>query len=387
MSKLYSQVIDFLEENNRCFLRLKQTGSPAKPVAVSIAVTGRCNSGCIMCSIWKLSKTNHDLLDREMQIQDILKLLHDPFLSDLVEIDITGGEPHLRDDLVEIVFAVAELKKSVLPKLKTIIVPSNGLLTKKILQRTQMILKYLKNTGIDFVSVTSLDGLGPVHDTIRGIRGSYEKTSKTIAGLVDLKKEYPGYFWPGIKTTVSRTNIHQLESIFDFAAGNQLFSIISAVIITQSRFRNLEFKKHLELGPNELDKIKAFYASVELEHDFYASKIRDSMINGQRQWTCTAGYNYAFIDFDKKVYPCPIQDVCLGDLNHDTFGDIMTGEKACLIRQQVGSYPLCRQCTEPGTIRYSQILQGSELLNFLKVSDMKRFQEAVVGHGLHKFLS
>ena len=372
--------------NAEKYRTLKKTGAPMKPVGISIAVTGRCNSHCIMCSIWKLGHDDPNLIKKEMTRQEILDCLRDPYLSDLVEIDLTGGEPHLRDDLAEIVFDIIELKASALTKLRTIIIPSNGFLTDVILARTKRILARLEGTGIDFVPVASLDGMGPSHDTMRGTAGAFDRQMQTLAGYVQLRERYPDFFFPGIKTTITHHNVTELDELLDFALKRRLFHIISAVIISKKRFRNEQFRDQLALTSDDLKKITSFYDNRHMDLDFYYQKIFESIASGKKQWTCTALFNYFFIDYDRKLYPCPIQDLCAGDLTAATITEVLNSEQAARIRRTVGTYPLCRQCTEPGTVRYSQVLEGRTMLAFITAKGRQFYPQMIFDQGLHKLL-
>lgn len=377
-----------LLDNSIRYQRMKQSGAPMKPLGVSIAVTGRCNSHCIMCSIWKIGKERPDLIKQEMTVDEILMYLSGPWMQNLVEIDLTGGEPYLRDDLEEIIYKIRDLKlkHGLLKKLQTIIVPSNGFLTDKILAALERILAGLKGTGIDFVPVSSLDGVGRTHDIIRGTQGAFEKQKATIDGMMELRKTYSDFFFPMLKSTIMHANVDELEELFRFASQRQMFPIISSVIISKKRFRNDKYRSQLELTPEDQAKIAAFYADEKKDLDFYYKKIFESIISGVKQWTCTALFDYVFIDYDRKVYPCPIQDACVGDLRYSTITEILTSERAADIRKEVGNMELCRQCTEPGSVRYSQVMEGAAMLEFIKGKGRQYYKEMIFDRGLHKLL-
>jgi len=377
-----------LLNNSIRYRRLKQSGAPMKPLGVSVAVTGRCNSHCIMCSIWKIAKENPGLIEQEMTIDEILGYLSGPCMQNLVEVDLTGGEPYLRDDLEELVYKISDLKLKygILEKLQTIIIPSNGYLTDKILSTLKRILERLKGKGIDIVPVSSLDGIGRTHDIIRGTRGAYEKQKATIDGMIELRKTYSDFFFPMLKSTIMHANVDELEELFRFASQRQMFPIISSVIISKKRFRNDRYRSQLELTVEDQAKIASFYADEKKDLDFYYKKIFESIISGVKQWTCTALFDYVFIDYDRKVYPCPIQDACVGDLGNSTMTEILTSQRAADIRKNVGNMELCRQCTEPGSVRYSQIMEGAAMLDFIKAKGRKHYQEMIFDRGLHKLL-
>ena len=388
----FDQKADYIEqrlmENRNRYLILKKSGAPMKPLGISIAVTGRCNSHCIMCSIWKLGKEQPDLIDSEMEVNEILQYLSDPYMRNLVEIDLTGGEPYLRDDIEDIINGIVDLKVKyrILKKLRTIIVPSNGFLTEKILITLERILKTLKGTGIEFVPVSSLDGIGKTHDMIRGTKGAFEKQKSTIDGMVELRKSYSSFFFPMMKSTIMHANVDDLEALFDFALQRQLFPVISSVIISKKRFRNEKYRTQLELTGEDQKKIAVFYENGKMNFDFYYKKIFDTIISGKKQWTCTALYDYVFVDYDRKVYPCPIQDACVGDLGKFTMTQILTSDRATEIRKKVGKMDLCQHCTEPGSVRYSQIMEGGAMLDFIKSKGRKYYKQTIFDKGLHKLL-
>jgi len=388
----FDQKADYIEqrllENHNRYKRLKKTGAPMNPIGISIAVTGRCNSHCIMCNIWKIEKENPDLINREMTVDEILRYLSEPYMRNLVEIDLTGGEPYLRDDLEAIVNAIVDLKikYGILKKFRTIIVPSNGFLTDKILTTQERILTRLNGTGIEFVPVSSLDGIGKTHDMIRGTKGAFEKQKNTIDGMLELRNSYSSFFFPMMKSTIMHANIDELDELFDFAFQRQIFPIISSVIISKKRFRNEKFRAQLELTREDQKKIAAFYENGKFEFDFYYNKIFNTIIFGKKQWTCTALYDYVFIDYDKKIYPCPIQDACVGDLGMSTMTQILTSRKALEIRKKVGEMDLCQCCTEPGSVRYSQIMEGGAMLDFIKSKGRKYYKQTIFDKGLDKLL-
>jgi molybdenum cofactor biosynthesis enzyme MoaA len=140
-----------------------------------------------MCNIWQSARETPNIKSLELSSQKIISILSSRLFTELVELDLTGGEPHLRDDLVDIVLGIIKLKKSSLTKLRSIIITSNGFLTRRIISNYKNILYALKDTNIDLVSVTSIDGIGETHDRIRGTLGAFKLASETISGLAEFR--------------------------------------------------------------------------------------------------------------------------------------------------------------------------------------------------------
>lgn len=364
------------------YLRLR--GAPLKPTVVSLAVTNRCNSHCIMCNIWRRDKELPEIKSLEMSQNEIIDLLSRPLFSELVELDLTGGEPHLRDDLVDIVLGAAGLKKSSLPRLRSIIVASNGLLPPQIISNHQRILEGLRDTKIDLVSVNSIDGIGETHDKIRGTKGAFELATKTISGLLELRKEYPNYFL-GLKTTILPDNINMLDVILDLALEKNLFHIISPAFFTETRFRNVDKREALTLGNAEYKKVLDFYSRNELRTGYFYSRARGFLATGRKQWACAALYNYLFIDFDGKVYPCELLSEPVGDVKKQDIEDIWHSTSAHHWRKRIGKLDCCRTCNEPGAIRYSAYTEGLSYLKFLLKLGRQNFHETLYGEGFYKY--
>jgi hypothetical protein len=105
------------------FRYLKLTGAAARPQALSLELTRRCIARCLMCNIWQAPR---DL--PELSAGEWLDVLASPMLGDLRELDVTGGEPFLRPDLVELFEGICRLKPDRFPHLSSIAVTTNGFL-------------------------------------------------------------------------------------------------------------------------------------------------------------------------------------------------------------------------------------------------------------------
>ena len=370
--------------NGLKFRYLRLIGAPLKPRVLSLAVTNRCNSHCIMCHIWKKAREQPDIKSLETPKDEIIDLLSRPLFSELVELDLTGGEPHLRDDLADIVIEIGELKKRFLPRLRSIIVASNGLLPQRVISNYQKISEGLKDTGIDIVSVSSIDGIGQTHDRIRGTKSAFELATQTINGLLELRKACPR-FLAGIKTTILPDNVNELGAILDFALERELFHIISSAYFTETRFRNLDTREELALSPQQREEALKFYSRDELKTSYFYQTARDVSIAGKKQWLCAALYNYMFIDYDGKVYPCEIMSAPIGNIKEQAIEDIWNGSLARYWRRKIGKWACCRNCHEPGAIRYSAYDGGFSYLKFLVKSGRHKFNETFYQEGFAKY--
>jgi len=169
------------------------------PFSLVLSVSFRCNSKCRTCNVWR--KPSDDMtLDEWRQI--FAHLGHSPFY-----LTFTGGEPFLRADLHELVIAGAELCRP-----SVITIPTNGLLTRRILDQVDQMCAAAPHTqlGINL----SLDGIGQEHDEIRRVPGNWERAMDTWQGLKALQEKHENLML-SVHTVVSRFNTHRIRDIVE----------------------------------------------------------------------------------------------------------------------------------------------------------------------------
>jgi radical SAM protein with 4Fe4S-binding SPASM domain len=134
---------------------------------VIFAIDWGCNSRCVTCDLWKSNTTDGELLSLE-EIDNIFK---SKCLRKIKSVYLTGGEPFIKRDFVEIVGTI----KRDIPKVR-ISGATNGLTPKLIYEKTRIIQQ---RYGLDLGMTLSLNGGKEVHDYSRGIEGSFDKVSET----------------------------------------------------------------------------------------------------------------------------------------------------------------------------------------------------------------
>jgi len=171
-----------------------------RPYKLTFAITYWCQSRCTHCNIWEIRPKG------ELSIEDIRQFAQKNNHFNWLE--LSGGEPFMRGDIVEIVKAFHENSKG----LYLLTIPTNSLcnhdmLISKIEQMLQL--------GIPKVVMTiSLDGYREMHDKIRGIPGNFDKAVDMFKRLRELRKSYKNlYFYFGY--TIIKTNQGQFEQCFE----------------------------------------------------------------------------------------------------------------------------------------------------------------------------
>jgi MoaA/NifB/PqqE/SkfB family radical SAM enzyme len=367
--------------NGLRFQYLRRTGHPGKPQALSLEITHHCIAKCIMCNIWKIPRDIADL-----SVDQWLRLLASPLFSNLRELDITGGEPYLVKDLPDFFAGIRELKHRNLKALRSVAITTNGILTRRVLEYTEVILQSLKGCNLELVVACAVDAAGPLHDRIRRVDAAWPKVNATLQGLTKIRSKFPNLIL-GIKTTILPANVDALDNIADYAAANDLFTIMSPRIITQGRYLNLEKAADMAFSEQQIQKMIRFYQKGRSFWRFHNEQMIRFLQTGTVKKTCTCGFNYFFIRYDGTLLLCPLVDIPIGNVTKSRLEDLLSSPKARRIRRQIGRFPDCSRCTEPGLERFSLPFEGWTYLKVLREMKSEAFLGMHHHMGLDKYLS
>jgi MoaA/NifB/PqqE/SkfB family radical SAM enzyme len=169
------------------------------PFSIVASVSYRCNSKCRTCGVWQ--KSSDDMTVEEWR-KIFANLGHAPFY-----LTFTGGEPFLRADLHELIIAGAELCRP-----GVITIPTNGLLTQRILNHVDQICSAAPHSQIGIN--LSLDGIGPEHDEIRQVPGNWDRAMETWRGLKELQADHDNLVL-SVHTVVSKFNTDRIRDIVE----------------------------------------------------------------------------------------------------------------------------------------------------------------------------
>lgn len=163
--------------------------------AASIRVTMACNLKCKQC--YALAGNR---LENEMSLEEIKKIIDDLKKLGAMRIFFTGGEPFARHDILEILKYADENNFAMY-------ISTNGtFINPNIIQKLKS-LKHLRTFQI------SIDGLEKLHDSIRGVGGTFKKAIETIKIAVrELKNTKIA-----IISTLMKDNLEETEKIFKLA--------------------------------------------------------------------------------------------------------------------------------------------------------------------------
>lgn len=257
-----------------------------------------------MCLRWKSRDYR-----KELSITEIREIFSNPLFDTLEKLVITGGEPTLREDVVQIAQTVLES----CPKLREISLRTNGLEPSLVTQKVKELLAIFErnNRPIKFSVAVSLDGFGVIHDQIRGVPQAFEMVCKTIERLQILQLETP--FYLSSNCTVQPLNIDNLVQLSEFGKKLGLPVSFSPVVLTDYFVDDPSQKKALVLTPEHYKKMKTVLER-ELQPNLAASDVpfwRDyfSIMSGRKKrFPCSWLYHIIRIDSNGTLCTCKGDD-------------------------------------------------------------------------------
>jgi AdoMet-dependent heme synthase len=329
---------------------LGDSGGFARPYVISWNLTYRCNLACEHCYLDAGSRPEvggEAFADRsELSTDDCLRVADEiaAFAPDCLLI-LTGGEPLLRRDIVEIVRYAAA-------KGLWVVVGTNGV---KI---TDNLAAILKREGVRGLSL-SLDALDEArHDAFRRVRGAWRNT---VEGAKILARAGLPFI---VQTTVARHNVSELGRIAAFAHDE-----LGATVW------NLYFLVPTGRGAHVSDLDAAAYDRVlgELReiHRRYAGKMLVNakcaphyvrMLQSEEAADvyaksyaggaggCPAGTHYMGIRPNGDVTPCPYLPQFAGNLREQKLTDLWrSSELFVKIRERTRLGGRCGDCELAGS--------------------------------------
>jgi radical SAM protein with 4Fe4S-binding SPASM domain len=282
----------------------------------TIAVTYRCNSRCTMCNIWAVSDFE------ELPPEEYLKLP-----SSLRSVNITGGEPFLRKDFVEVVRSIHRAA----PRSRMVI-SSNGLTTDRIVSLMTEMKRFHPKLGIGI----SVDGLYEVHDRVRGVEGAFEKAVETVravkaAGIEDVR----------IGMTIVKENSSQVLAVYRLS--KELGVEFTTTVAHNS---DIYFRKNDNAPMETLTGIDRDLRKIRDAHlrklspkawfrAYHIAGITDHSIRSSSTGLCTAGTRFIFMDPRGDVYPCIVLNKVMGNIREFDSLEAMLSTKEAQVARSI----------------------------------------------------
>lgn len=271
-----------------------------------------------MCHTWKHPSKKGDEFSPEL-VQKIP--------AGMQFINITGGEPFLRNDLDEII-AIA------LTKARRLVVSTNGYFTERIVRVAE---KYGNRIGIRI----SIEGLPAANDELRGTKNGFDHGLRTLLNLHAMGIKDIGF---GI--TVSDRNAKDMIELYRLA---DAMGVEFATAVTHNSYyfhKQDNVFEDPEMVAGEFERLAVELLKTKHPKNWFRAYFNMGLANkvrgGDRPLPCEVGTDVFFMDPYGNVMPCNGSDkpMIMGNLHEQTFSEVWNSERADQIREQV------RNCTK-----------------------------------------
>ena len=323
----------------------------ARPYVVSWNLTYRCNLACEHCYLdaggTPLVSTESFADRSELGTEECFRVIDEiaAFAPECLTI-LTGGEPLLRRDILEIVRRAAE-------RGLWVVVGTNGV------RITENVAQHLAEAGARGLSL-SLDALDPDrHDRFRRVRGAWRNT---VEGAEILNRTGLPFI---VQTTAGSHNSGELEAIADFAHDRlaaKVWNLYFLVPTGRGQFVS-------DMTPAQYDEVLAALYRIQRKYDrrmlvnakcapHYIKTVLENAIRqgsgqagaGLRTYSggaggCPAGTHYMGIRPNGDVTPCPYLPVFAGSLRRASLSDLWASSELFTdIRRRSSLGGRCGEC-------------------------------------------
>jgi len=331
---------------------------PLAPTVLIFNVSYKCDSKCVMCNSWKMPY--HD----DLSTEEYRETFKSPLFESIEYVGVTGGEPTLRKDMVELVRIMSER----MPRLRKMTLNTNGFVTERVVPVLDAIIDVANERGFLFGTRVSLDGVDDAHEDIRRVWHAFERSMRTVRAMQELQEKK--FFNFGISFTFTDQNVDEGQRIYEFCKKEDLNVVFSIARFTELAFGNMDLVEATALKPEDFPKLATFFQN----------RVRESSpLDGDG--FLYNGYAKMFANGMKREMPCPSMDQGLllnpnGDLfyceNSEKIANARTDdiERAYydpvnLAKRDRMLEKICPSCASPCFVNAAAVKQVFPYLKFL----------------------
>lgn len=280
-----------------------------KPIVLQFPINDICNSKCQMCRIWE-NKDKNSIIPENLR-----KALKNHLFDEIVSVGVNGGEPTLREDLPDLV----EVLFQELPKLEVISLISNGYDYENVILQIDKVAKVVQKYHGKLDIMISLDGVGSVHDRVRGRSDFFKRANLVIdhitkSLLVDNVR---------IGCTIIKENAYHLHDLLEFCINRGIYikyrlgiphqrlyteNLIDPYALSnEQRYEIVEF----------IENLIKFYENNDNQKFFYRSLIEQILYKKPRRAGCDWKHRGVTISHKGELLYCAVQSpVILEDISN-----------------------------------------------------------------------
>ena len=296
-------------------------------------LTDSCNLNCRHCGSSCVS-SNSTFLDLGL-IKKTLDEVAASYDTKDIWVCLTGGEPFLHPDLIEII------RYSKALGFRCGITSNGTLITKELANR-------IAEAGLDTITI-SVDGLDESHDWFRNQKGAFRKTIKGIENL-----RYAGLQAEAI-SVIHKKNIAELDDMFDFFYTNKFYAWR---VVNMEPIGRAQLNDELLLDADGMKRMLDFIKSkrqknLDMKISFACSHLLPLEYESEvRDWyfICMAGISVASVMVNGDIASCLDIERCpefvQGNVKKNNFVDVWEHKFQIFRRDRTSESKVCSSCKD-----------------------------------------
>ena len=313
------------------------------PRFLTYTVTYACNARCVMCDSWKKPSPADLSTDEVSRIFDQLPKLD--------AVRLTGGEPFVRKDMVELAALVqAKLKPLFLH------ITTNGFLTNRIVSFCE---QRPKDTPLFLL--LSVDGMADKHNQIRGHQKAWDYVVATLKALAPRRREL------NLRLAVNQTIVDAEGAAHyrELRAFLDTLGVRNNAVVAYDSSATYSLKENVDLAPSHVGEFHTFgefsrkqlttlLDQVEADLDayplgqrlvrrYYLDGVRARLLQGHGAPNpkCVSLNSHLRIFPDGRMPVCQFNSTSVGNLRQQGFAEIWNSRETQKWRGWVDRCPGC----------------------------------------------
>lgn len=320
------------------------TGEKRVPINATIELTHRCNNNCVHCYC-SLPAGDSEAIRKELTLQEIEKLFDNLQEMGCLWLLITGGEPLLRPDFMQIYLSAK--RHGFIISLFT-----NGVLV------TEEIADFLQKYPPFTVEITMYGATPETYEKVTRVPGSYTPYWEGVQRLLKRKIKLK------LKTMALTINQHEMRQLNDIARGLgcefRFDPMLNKRIDKQRHSRPEEYR----ITPEDVVRLDLDFPERMKEHEEFCKRMVGGSVASRKVITCGVGRSTLHILPDGTVLPCQmlttmgrsLRDASLREIWERDFQKVLDLERdydldcdKCTLQN------LCGQCAGWSLVEYGRM--------------------------------
>lgn len=313
------------------------------PRMLTYTVTFSCNARCIMCDSWKIESPN------DLSLQEIERIFRQ--LPSMDAVRLTGGEPFVRKDMLEIAHLTQRYLRPMMLHITT-----NAFLTDRIVQFCEQ-----REKTTPLMLLISMDGMEDKHNHVRGSESAFTYVKRTLEALAPRRRELRLQLAVN-QTIVDAEGIEHYRRLREFL---RPFNIRNQMVMAYDVSATYSTERSIDVAPKEMGQFTTFgqfsteqlqELIAEVEKDlpnypffermakrYYLRGIANRLLGGDGKPNppCVALNAHLRLFPNGDVPTCQFNSKVVGNLRHESFEQLWRKATTETQRAWVAHCPGC----------------------------------------------